>query len=132
MSTFCLVFVPESQLRGCRFWVSDEYGPYVYRFDGTGALIQAIQPPDAIIPLNSGDPDFTSEDDPDTGRSGNQGKWHPTGADFSSVMNTDTHRLRESHCRRVHNYTLDHASIRTYSRWRRLQVHFEIHAASCL
>ncbi|KAJ3551765.1 hypothetical protein NM688_g4518 [Phlebia brevispora] len=55
------------------FWVSDEYGPYIYRFDGTGALIQTIQPPDAIVPLTNGDVDFTSEDDPDTGRAANQG-----------------------------------------------------------
>ena len=53
--------------------MSDEYGPYIYRFDSTGALIQTIQPPDAITPLNDGDLDFTSEDDPDTGRAGNQG-----------------------------------------------------------
>ena len=45
----------------------------MYRFDATGALIQTIQPPDAIVPLDSGDPDFTSDDDPDTGRAGNQG-----------------------------------------------------------
>lgn len=29
------------------FWVSDEYGPYVYRFDPAGKMIGAIRPPDA-------------------------------------------------------------------------------------
>ncbi|KAI0339337.1 hypothetical protein BDW22DRAFT_1409186 [Trametopsis cervina] len=55
------------------FWISDEYGPYIYLFSANGSLIQTIQPPDAIIPITDGDIDFTSEDDPDTGRAGNQG-----------------------------------------------------------
>ncbi|ETW75139.1 hypothetical protein HETIRDRAFT_455824 [Heterobasidion irregulare TC 32-1] len=55
------------------FWVSDEYGPYIYRFDAQGGLLQAIQPPDAIVPLVDGELNFTSVDDPDTGRAGNQG-----------------------------------------------------------
>ena len=25
------------------FWISDEYGPYIYRFSQTGQIIQAIQ-----------------------------------------------------------------------------------------
>jgi hypothetical protein len=29
------------------FWVSDEYGPYVYHFDTAGKMIGAIRPPDA-------------------------------------------------------------------------------------
>jgi hypothetical protein len=57
-----------------RFWVSDEYGPYTYRFDSTGALIQTIQPPDAVVPLVNGNVNFTGEDDPDTGRAANKGK----------------------------------------------------------
>ncbi|KAF9556491.1 hypothetical protein CPC08DRAFT_737062 [Agrocybe pediades] len=55
------------------YWISDEYGPYIYRFDSSGALIQTIQPPAAILPFTNGALDFTSEDDPDTGRAGNQG-----------------------------------------------------------
>jgi len=56
------------------FWISDEYGPYIYRFDGQGRLIQTIQPPQAILPETSkGKINFTSDDDPDTGRAGNQG-----------------------------------------------------------
>lgn len=57
-----------------RFWISDEYGPYIYRFAANGSLIQTIQPPAAILPLDSsGALDFTSETDPTTGRAGNQG-----------------------------------------------------------
>ncbi|KAG6879231.1 hypothetical protein C0992_004292 [Termitomyces sp. T32_za158] len=56
------------------FWVSDEYGPYIYRFSATGQLIQTIQPPKAILPLDkNGNLLFTSEDDPKTGRGGNHG-----------------------------------------------------------
>ncbi|EKM53195.1 uncharacterized protein PHACADRAFT_30229 [Phanerochaete carnosa HHB-10118-sp] len=55
------------------FWVSDEYGPYVYRFDSNADLLQTIQPPDAIVPLSGGDVDFTGENDPDTGRAANKG-----------------------------------------------------------
>jgi hypothetical protein len=36
------------------FWVSDEYGPYVYRFDKTGKMTLAIAPPGAILPLRQG------------------------------------------------------------------------------
>ncbi|KIP05896.1 hypothetical protein PHLGIDRAFT_128612 [Phlebiopsis gigantea 11061_1 CR5-6] len=42
------------------FWVSDEYGPYVYRFDALGNLLQAIQPPAAILPRIDGQANFTS------------------------------------------------------------------------
>jgi len=36
------------------FWVSDEYGPYVYKFDGSGRMVLAIRPPEAIIPYRNG------------------------------------------------------------------------------
>ncbi|KAI0055433.1 hypothetical protein BV25DRAFT_174050 [Artomyces pyxidatus] len=56
------------------FWVSDEYGPYIHRFTGDGTLIQTIQPPSAILPLDDkGNLNFTSVVDPTTGRAGNQG-----------------------------------------------------------
>ena len=59
---------------GRRFWVSDEYGPYIYRFSADGALVQTIQPPEAIIPLDDdGNIMFTSEEDPATGRASNSG-----------------------------------------------------------
>lgn len=62
-------------IRYVRFWMSDEYGPYIYRFDSSsGALLQAFQPPAAILPMNKdGNVNFTSEVDPATGRAGNRG-----------------------------------------------------------
>ncbi|KAF7966807.1 hypothetical protein HWV62_36973 [Athelia sp. TMB] len=55
-------------------WVSDEYGPYIYRFTAGGQLIQTIQPPQAILPLNAtGGLNFTSGPNPTTGRAPNQG-----------------------------------------------------------
>lgn len=36
------------------FWVSDEYGPHVYKFDKTGRMIAAIAPPNALQPLRNG------------------------------------------------------------------------------
>jgi hypothetical protein len=36
------------------FWISDEYGPYVYKFDKSGRMTLAIAPPDAILPLRQG------------------------------------------------------------------------------
>ncbi|KAF9038063.1 esterase-like activity of phytase-domain-containing protein [Panaeolus papilionaceus] len=55
------------------YWISDEYGPYIYKFDRSGSLLQTIQPPSAVLPRTSGSLDFTSDDDPDTGRAANQG-----------------------------------------------------------
>ena len=58
-----------------RIWVSDEYGPYIYLFSANGSLIQTIQPPDAILPMDdNGNLNFTSETDPATGRAGNKGR----------------------------------------------------------
>lgn len=57
-----------------RYWISDEYGPYIYRFTSSGHLIQTIQPPNALLPRDaSGALLFTSETLPKTGRNGNQG-----------------------------------------------------------
>ena len=56
------------------FWISDEYGPYIYRLTPSGQLIQTIQPPQAILPLTKkGALNFTSASDPTTGRAANQG-----------------------------------------------------------
>lgn len=35
------------------FWISDEYGPYVYKFDRRGKMIDAIRPADAYIPIRN-------------------------------------------------------------------------------
>ncbi|KAI9676548.1 MAG: hypothetical protein M1817_000707 [Caeruleum heppii] len=68
------------------FWVSDEYGPFVYKFDQTGKMVAAIRPPEAIIPRRNGtvsfnaasppyyNPDLeTVPEQPQTGRANNQG-----------------------------------------------------------
>lgn len=36
------------------FWISDEYGPFIYHFDETGKLNQVIKPPAAFIPIRNG------------------------------------------------------------------------------
>ncbi|KAI1855293.1 hypothetical protein JX265_006564 [Neoarthrinium moseri] len=71
------------------FWVSDEYGPYVYLFDHSGKMLTAIRPPDAIIPFRNGTESFSAAspphyidngegplpnpEHPDTGRDNNHG-----------------------------------------------------------
>lgn len=56
------------------YWLSDEYGPYIYRFSASGHLLQSIQPPSAVLPRDSsGQLSFTSDVNPSTGRKGNQG-----------------------------------------------------------
>ncbi|KAL2865850.1 esterase-like/phytase family protein [Aspergillus lucknowensis] len=68
------------------FWVSDEYGPYVYRFNRHGKMVLALQPPEAYIPLRNGTLSFSAAspplyapeampvpEDTDSGRNNNQG-----------------------------------------------------------
>ncbi|KAL8694497.1 MAG: hypothetical protein Q9224_003556, partial [Gallowayella concinna] len=68
------------------YWISDEYGAYIYHFGRSGKLLTAIQPPAAYIPTRNGttsfsansppiyDPDRTVKPkDPQSGRSNNQG-----------------------------------------------------------
>ncbi len=68
------------------FWVSEEYGPYIYHFNHSGILIGAIRPPPAIIPQRNGTDSFnenrpprydpnvtTTPSNPRSGRSNNQG-----------------------------------------------------------
>jgi len=68
------------------FWISDEYGPFVYKFSSQGKMLAAIQPPDAILPIRNGRVSFNSNTppiyntslvpvpkDPDHGRQNNQG-----------------------------------------------------------
>ncbi len=52
------------------FWISDEYGPFVYHFNKQGNMTVAIKPPKAVIPYRNGDPRFV-----DLRRSG--GKFSP-------------------------------------------------------
>ncbi|KAI0969521.1 esterase-like activity of phytase-domain-containing protein [Xylaria arbuscula] len=71
------------------FWVSDEYGPYIYLFNSTGFMVTAIRPPDAVVPFRNGTESFSADSppryiddgsgddvtpaDPDTGRENNHG-----------------------------------------------------------
>ncbi|KAF3924508.1 hypothetical protein ABW21_db0201227 [Orbilia brochopaga] len=68
------------------FWISDEYGPYIYSFSPQGKLRNAIRPPDALLPVRNGQVDFASDNpprydpalepspkNPTSGRSNNQG-----------------------------------------------------------
>lgn len=68
------------------FWISDEYGPYVYQFSAEGSLLQAIRPPDAYIPLRNNSVSWSADSPPiydptllvlpadnPTGRDDNQG-----------------------------------------------------------
>ncbi|KAL2161873.1 hypothetical protein VTH06DRAFT_7657 [Thermothelomyces fergusii] len=68
------------------FWISDEYGPFLYRFDENGRMTAAVQPPDALLPIRNGKVSFNSNtppiyngsqvpspEDPDHGRQNNQG-----------------------------------------------------------
>lgn len=53
---------------------SDEYGPYIYAIEkNSGSVLGVLTPPDAIIPMINGSPNFTATSDPDTGRVANQG-----------------------------------------------------------
>lgn len=68
------------------FWVSDEYGPYIYKFSGEGRMELAIQPPQAFLPRRNNTLSFNSDtpprwnpdavpipEDTETGRHNNQG-----------------------------------------------------------
>ncbi|KAK0618783.1 putative secreted protein [Lasiodiplodia hormozganensis] len=68
------------------FWVSDEYGPFVYRFSREGRMLAAIRPPEAYVPRRNGNVSFSAAsaplydpdrvpvpEDPTSGRANNQG-----------------------------------------------------------
>ncbi|KAJ5864780.1 uncharacterized protein N7529_006696 [Penicillium soppii] len=68
------------------FWVSDEYGPYIYKFNAEGRMVHAIQPPEAYLPRRNGTLSFNSNSPPlynpqakpvpiytESGRNNNQG-----------------------------------------------------------
>lgn len=66
------------------FYISDEYGPCIYKFSADGKLQAAIRPPDAFIPKRNGTDAFASNNpspgqpapvptDPTVGRQNNQG-----------------------------------------------------------
>jgi hypothetical protein len=66
------------------FYISDEYGPYIYRFAADGRMISAIRPPEAFVPKRNGADSFSSNNpgagaatpkpaNPESGRQNNQG-----------------------------------------------------------
>jgi hypothetical protein len=66
------------------FFVSDEYGPDIFRFDATGKLLSATVPPAAFTPVRKGAHNYSANApttgatgpdpaDPETGRQNNQG-----------------------------------------------------------
>ncbi|XXG95843.1 hypothetical protein Hte_002114 [Hypoxylon texense] len=46
------------------FWVSDEFGPYIYLFGHDGKMLTAIRPPEAIVPRRNGTTSFSSDNPP--------------------------------------------------------------------
>ncbi|KAI5791922.1 3-phytase [Geopyxis carbonaria] len=68
------------------FWISDEYGPFLYHFSSTGKMGTVLRPPAAVIPRRNNATSFSSDNppiydpslspspiDPDSGRANNQG-----------------------------------------------------------
>jgi hypothetical protein len=66
------------------YFISDEYGPYIYHFSADGRMLSAIRPPEAFIPMRNGKNSFSSNNpgpgepkvvppNPQTGRQNNQG-----------------------------------------------------------
>lgn len=56
------------------FFISDEYGPYIYRFSANGRMLAALRPPEVFIPVRGKLQSFYSKDPrPDAGRQNNQG-----------------------------------------------------------
>ena len=68
------------------FWISDEYGPYIYKFNASGRMQHAIQPPQAYLPRRNGTISFNADSPPlynpdavpepvdtESGRNNNQG-----------------------------------------------------------
>ncbi|OCF39123.1 hypothetical protein I317_07064 [Kwoniella heveanensis CBS 569] len=57
-------------------YISDEYGPYIWKYSAEGILLDTIVPPKAVLPYTNGTLDFSSDKTvkgPDTGRVKNQG-----------------------------------------------------------
>ena len=56
-------------------WVSDEYGPYIYKYSPGGDLIQTIVPPASVLPMVNGSLFFAADttEAPTTGRFQNNG-----------------------------------------------------------
>ena len=72
---------------GQAYWTSDEYAPYIYKYNLFGIMQEAIQPPAAFLPMRNGSLSFSADSptlysgesddvyptDPTTGRENNHG-----------------------------------------------------------
>ncbi|KAJ9630501.1 hypothetical protein H2203_001023 [Taxawa tesnikishii (nom. ined.)] len=89
------------------FWVSDEYGPYIYHFSSSGRMLSAIAPPNAILPIRNSTVSFSANspprydpnitiipENPVTGRANNQGfeglTVSPSGRDLYVLLQSAT------------------------------------------
>ncbi len=87
------------------FFISDEYGPYIYHFSAAGKMISAIRPPEAVIPKRKGGDHFSANApgpgapkpqpaNPETGRQNNQGleglALTPDGKHLVTIMQSAT------------------------------------------
>jgi hypothetical protein len=55
------------------FYISDEYGPFVYHFDADFRMVGVIQPPSHFLPKRGGKVHFSAVGNPDSGRTANHG-----------------------------------------------------------
>lgn len=60
-------------LPGSGYWVADEYGPALYRFDRRARLQETLWPPDSFLPRIDGRVQFTAQKPPESGRRNNRG-----------------------------------------------------------
>ena len=63
-------------LPGGGYWISDEYGPGLFRFDAQARLMETVLPPPALLPFQGGFPgrlNFTGAATPASGRRNNRG-----------------------------------------------------------
>lgn len=85
------------------FWISDEYGPYIYKFDHSGLMTRAIRAPNALQPLRNGTISYSANSPPrydpkrvivpaapTSGRNNNQGfeglTWSPDGVNLYALL----------------------------------------------
>jgi len=100
-----------------RFWISDEYAPGIYRISPNAEVVQSLPIPDAITPLDkNGNLFFTSEEDPKTGRAGNQGEPY-NGVSFPAILIDLVMRFRGPYDRPKNRENIRNVAICHHSRW---------------
>ncbi|KAK8850653.1 hypothetical protein IAR55_004572 [Kwoniella newhampshirensis] len=77
-------------------WVSDEYGPYIWKYSADGKLLSTVVPPKAVLPYRNGSLFFSADsaEGPETGRQPNQGfeglTASPDGKTLYALLQTGT------------------------------------------